>query len=155
MCDIVTCNRNFNQKNGHVIPSLISKFYDAEKNNLDKIIIWGDGTPKREFMYVDDLANACLYLMRINDEKFFFGNKNNFTHLNVGVGYDITIEELVKTISSFFNIKGHIIYDKSVPNGTPRKLLNIEKITSLGWKSKTSLKEGLEKTIKSFREKNN
>ncbi|KAF0190262.1 MAG: hypothetical protein FD167_6156, partial [bacterium] len=122
---------------GHVIPALINKIHKAKTNGTKSITIWGTGTPKREFLFVDNLANACVYLMQ---------NYNDSEIINIGAGEDITIKELAETICRVIDYKGKLEFDKTKPDGTPRKLLDVTKINKLGWKAKTSLEEGLRKT---------
>lgn len=130
-------NDNFNLERGHVIPALINKIHKAKTTSDKSIKIWGTGTPRREFLFVDDLANACVYLMQ---------NYNDSEIINIGIGKDITIKELAETICKVIGYKGDLEFDKTKPDGTPRKLLDVSKINKFGWKAKTSLEEGLHKT---------
>ena len=147
-------NDNYHPKNSHVMPALIKKFIDAESNNIATVTCWGTGSALREFLYVDDLAEAAIFCLEKWDPSAKdapqdkFGNLLN--HLNVGSGKDISIKELATKIAKITNYKGEILWDKSKPDGTPRKLLNIEKITKLGWKPKISLNDGIKKTIKTL-----
>lgn len=134
---------NFDLENSHVLPAMIRKFHDAKINGNKEVVIWGTGTPKREFLHVDDLAEACLYLME---------NYDSPEIVNVGTGEDISILELSKIVSDVVGFEGEIVLDTSKPDGTPRKLLDVSKINSLGWKHKIDLKEGIEKTYKWFLE---
>jgi len=134
-------NDNFDPINSHVLPALIRKFHEAKKNNFDKVIIWGTGRPKREFLFVDDLADALFFLMN---------NYNDNEIINISTGEDITIKELAEIIKEIIDFKGMIEYDSSKPDGTPRKLCDVSKINSLGWKAKTSLKDGISATYKWF-----
>ena len=127
-------NDNFDLNSSHVIPALINKFVNAK----DYVECWGDGSAMREFLYVDDMADACVFMME---------NYNEPEFLNIGTGEDITIKELVELIANLTNFKGEIRWDTSKPNGTPRKVLDVTKINKLGWKAKTSLVEGLTKSI--------
>ena len=134
-------NDNFDLKNGHVLPALIRRFYEAKLNNLEEVVIWGTGSPRREFLYIDDLANAVVFLM------------NSYSHseiINIGTGEDITIKELAEEIKSILHFKGNIKLDTTKPDGTPRKLLDVDKIHNLGWKHNTNLRTGLNKTIDWF-----
>lgn len=131
-------NDNFDLQNSHVLPALIRKFYDAKKENKESVVIWGSGTPKREFLYVEDLADACVFLMN---------HYNDLETINVGTGVDVTISELAQMIKQITGFSGNTVYDKSKPDGTPRKLLDVSKINKLGWNAQTSLEEGLKKTI--------
>jgi GDP-L-fucose synthase len=130
---------NFDLENSHVLPALISKFHAAMKVGDKYITVWGTGKPRREFLYVDDLADACVFLML---------NYNSEELINVGTGTDIQIADLVSLISEIIVFHGDIIYDKSKPDGTPRKLLDISRIKSLGWQAKVDLRTGIEATYK-------
>ncbi len=145
-------NDNFNLETSHVLPALIRKFHEAKKNNDSTVTIWGTGKPLREFMYVEDLASAIVFMMEIIDAKDLY--ENGITHLNVGSGEDITISDLAKLIAEITEFDGKITYDSSKPDGTPRKLMDVTRINSLGWKYKTDLKEGILKTYNFFKEKN-
>lgn len=145
-------NDNFNLETSHVLPALIRKFHEAKKNNDSTVTIWGTGKPLREFMYVEDLASAIVFMMEIIDAKDLY--ENGITHLNVGSGEDITISDLAKLIAEITKFDGKITYDSSKPDGTPRKLMDVTRINSLGWKYKTDLKEGILKTYNFFKEKN-
>lgn len=130
---------NFDANSSHVIPGLINKFLSG----AEEVVCFGDGTPMREFLYVDDLADACLFLMN---------NYDSTDTINIGTGQDITIKELAELIAELTNFKGTIVWDTSKPNGTPRKVLDVSKINNLGWAAKTSLREGLLKTIEWYKE---
>ena len=127
-------NDNFNLETSHVLPALIRKFHEAKINNQQEVIIWGTGKPKREFLFVDDLADALLFLMN---------NYDGETHINVGTGEDISILDVARLIAKVVGFKGEIKHDLSKPDGTPRKLLDVSKINTAGWKHKTSLEEGI------------
>ena len=139
-------NDNYHDNNSHVFAALIKKFVMAEINNHDQVVCWGDGSPKREFLHVDDLADASVFCL----ENFQF-DLNNSPFLNIGTGKDISILDLAILIKNKVGFKGSILWDKTKPNGTPLKKLDITKIEKLGWKSKISLEEGIEKTIKDFK----
>lgn len=143
-------NDNFNLETSHALPALIRKFHEAKVENKTSVTIWGTGKPLREFMYVEDLANAILFMMeKTNAEDLY---ENGITHLNVGTGKDITIENLAKLISDVVGFNGKIEYDSSKPDGTPRKLMDVTRLNNLGWKYKTELKDGIEKTYNWFLE---
>jgi len=146
-------NDNFNLETSHVLPALIRKFHEAKVKNNNSVTIWGTGKPLREFMYVEDLANAIVFMMENIEAKDLY--ENGITHLNVGSGKDITIADLAKLISEIVGFNGKIEYDSTKPDGTPRKLMDVTRINSLGWKYKTELKEGIQKTYKWFLEKYN
>lgn len=134
-------NDNFNLESSHVLPALIRKFHEAKINNQKEVIIWGSGKPRREFLYVDDLAEACLFLMN---------NYNDSEIVNIGMGKDITILELSELIKKIVGFEGEIISDTTKPDGTLQKLLNVGRINEVGWHYKISLEEGLKKTYKWF-----
>ena len=135
---------NFDLNNSHVIPALLRKFHEAKINNFSSVEVWGTGTPKREFLYVDDLADACILLLKNLEASEL--EKNGITHINVGSGTDQTIQELADTIRDVVGFEGQVIFDKKKPNGTPEKLLDITVLSNMGWKPTKSLKDGLEKT---------
>ena len=135
---------NFDLNNSHVIPALLRKFHEAKINNSPSVEVWGTGTPKREFLYVDDLADACILLLKNLEASEL--EKNGITHINVGSGIDQTIQELADTIRDVVGFEGQVNFDKTKPNGTPEKLLDITVLSNMGWKPTKSLKDGLEKT---------
>jgi len=135
-------NDNYHPENSHVLPALVRKIVIAKQNNDSSVTIWGSGTPRREFLHVDDLADACFFLLQ---------NYNERGIVNIGSGIDISIYELAKLISNIVEFDGSFDLDRSKPDGTPRKLLDISKISTLGWKHKISLEEGLKKTITEFK----
>jgi len=128
---------DFNLETSHVIPALIRKFHNAKINKEDKVIIWGTGSPRREFIYISDLIDACIFLM----DKY-----NNSDIINIGTGKEVSIKELANLIKNIVGYEGKIIFDKSKPDGMPRKILDSSKINSIGWKSKVNLEEGIKKT---------
>lgn len=136
-------NDNFDLQTSHVLPALIRKFHEAKVNDQRHVNCWGDGSPKREFLYVDDLADACVFLM---DEV------GGGRIVNVGVGHDLTIKELASLIAKVVGYRGSILWDKEKPNGTMRKVLNIDKLKYLGWKEKVSLEDGIRKTYEWYLE---
>lgn len=146
-------NDNFDLKTSHVLPALIRKFHEAKINSFPEVEIWGTGKPQREFMYVDDLADAIFFILTNLDANDIYSR--DISHLNIGTGKDIAISELAKLISEIVEYKGKITYDTEKPDGTPRKLMDVSRINSLGWKYKTELKDGIEKTYKFFKEKIN
>ena len=136
-------NDNYHPENSHVLPALIRRIIDAKINNKPEVVIWGTGTPKREFLHVDDLADACFFLLKNYDESGL---------INVGTGSDISIKELAELIAKEVGYTGHLVLDNSKPDGTPRKLMDSSKINKLGWKAKISLIEGLKTTLKEANE---
>jgi GDP-L-fucose synthase len=133
---------NFDLENSHVLPALIRKFHEAKESNADHVTIWGTGSPRREFLHVDDLADACVYLMQ---------SYNSEESVNVGWVDDISIAELAAIIRGIVGFEGDIVYDQSKPDGTPRKLLDTSRLTDLGWSPKISLKSGIKATYDAFR----
>ena len=134
-------NDNYDLNNSHVLPAMIRKFHEAKLEGKDEVEIWGTGTPKREFLYVDDLADACHHLML---------NYNGSEIVNIGTGQDVTIAELAVGIKNIVGFGGKIYFNPKMPDGTPRKLLDVSKLSSLGWTYKTSLKEGIQKTYADY-----
>jgi len=136
---------NFNLENSHVMPALIRKFHEAKINNLPVVEIWGTGSPKREFLHVDDMADASVFLMESYEGEGF---------VNVGVGEDVSIKELAETVKEVVAYQGDLIFDTSKPDGTPRKLLDVSKLNALGWKSHTELNKGIIATYQWFLSQN-
>ena len=141
---------NYHPENSHVIPGLIYSFHHAKINNLPNVTIWGTGTPKREFLYVDDMARASIYLMNLNKKTYDDHTSPICSHINVGSGKDLTIKELAETIKEVVGFKGEISFDPSKPDGVPRKFLNSEKLNKLGFNSEINLKEGLTKAYQDY-----
>ena len=136
-------NDNFDLANSHVLPALLRKFHEAKINNVPEVEVWGTGSALREFLYVDDLANACVFLLE---------NYQGLDFVNVGTGEEVSIRELALIIKAVVGYEGELKFDTSKPDGTPRKLQDTSKLTSLGWQAQTSLKEGLEATYEWFKE---
>ena len=141
---------NYHPENSHVIPGLIYRFHKAKINNLESVTIWGTGTPKREFLYVDDLAQAAIHVMNIDNKIYYEQMSSEISHINVGSEQELTIKELAETIKGVIDFKGKINFDASKPDGSTRKLLNSERINKLGFKPKTHLKDGLIKTYQDY-----
>ena len=140
-CNIYGPNDNYDLETSHFFPALIKKIYLAKKKNLNNIIVWGTGTPKRELMHVDDLAEACI---------FFLNKKTKETLINVGTGLEMTIKQYVNFLKKKINYKGQILFDKTKPNGTPRKIIDSRIAMKYGWKSKIGLSKGFENTFDDF-----
>lgn len=134
-------NDNYDLNNSHVLPALIRKAHEAKIRGDKELVVWGSGKPMREFLYVDDMADACVFLMEGGVREGLF---------NVGTGEDVTIRELAETVMSVIGFKGEIVFDSSKPDGTPRKLLNVDKMRQLGWQAQTSLRDGIAKAYADF-----
>ena len=143
---------NYHPENSHVIPGLIYRFHKAKINNSESVTIWGTGTPKREFLYVDDLAQAAIHVMNLDKKIYNEQITSVSSHINVGSEQELTIKELAETIKEVIDFKGKINFDSSKPDGSLRKLLNSERINKLGFNPKTDLKEGLIKTYQDYLE---
>lgn len=139
-------NDNYNLNNSHVMPALIRKFHEAKEQQAPFVEMWGTGTPLREFLHANDMADACVFLMQ---------NYSNEQHVNIGTGTDISIKELALLIQSVVGYSGEIKHDLSKPDGTPRKLMDVSFLHSLGWKHKIELKEGIEQVYADFKQKEN
>lgn len=134
---------NFHLENSHVMPALIRKFHEAKMNNDKEVVVWGSGTPLREFLYSEDMADACIFLMETYEGNDFF---------NIGTGKEITIGDLAEMIKKIVGYEGELVFDKSKPDGTPRKLLDVSKLERAGWKYKVGIREGIEKAYTWFRQ---
>ena len=144
---------NYHSKNSHVLPSMIKRFFDAKIKGSKEVICWGTGKPKRDFLFVDDLAEASIFVLEkvSSKNKILYDKENNFNGIiNVGSGSEISIKELAKLVSSIVGYEGKIIWDISKPDGTPRKLLDVARLNKIGWKSKTKLEIGIDLTFKSY-----
>jgi len=139
---------NFNLETSHVLPALVRKFHEAKTGGKPTVELWGTGKPLREFMYVDDLADAIFYLMEKIEAKDLY--EQGLTHINIGTGEDLTIADLAELIKKIVGFTGEIIYDSTKPDGTPRKLMDVSRLHNLGWNHKTSLEEGIKKTYEWF-----
>ena len=141
---------NFHKEIGHVIPALIRRFHEAKIKKLPIINVWGTGNPKREFLYVDDMARASVHIMNLDKLNYDQHTKKIGSHINAGSGVDLTIKELAETIKSVVDYKGQINFDHTKPDGSPRKLMDSQRINNLGWKPEVSLKDGLSRVYKDF-----
>lgn len=145
---------NYHPENSHVIPAMIRRFHEAKVNNTPNVLIWGTGTPYREFLYVDDMAAASVYVMNLEKAIYDEHTQPMLSHINVGVGHDLTIAELAKTIGKVVGYKGQIEFDSSKPDGTPRKLMDSARLNNLGWQAKVNLEDGLSFAYKDFLKNN-
>ena len=143
---------HYDLHDSHVIPALIRKMHEAKVNGASEVIVWGSGLPRREFLFSDDAANACVFLMNLPDDKWetILANRRFLPSVNVGCGQDTTIRELAELIAQVVGFGGSLVFDPSKPDGTPRKLLDIERLSSLGWHPSTSFEEGLTTTYRDF-----
>jgi len=146
---------NYHPENSHVIPALIRRIHEAKEQNKESVFIWGSGNPKREFLYVDDMARACVHVMNLDKEVYQRNTEVMCSHINVGYGEDITIKELAETIKSSVGYAGVLEFDTSKPDGSPRKLMNSSRLNNLGWTPNFNLKEGLQRTYSDFKNHSN
>lgn len=141
---------NYHPENSHVVPALIRRFHEAKINGLDEVVVWGTGAPKREFLYVGDMALACLHIHNM-DQAFFQSNTNSMlSHINIGTGVDIMIKDLADIIKEVVGFNGQIFFDETKPDGSPRKLLDIELIRQFGWTPETDLRLGIKISYEDF-----
>ncbi|ELO0856537.1 GDP-L-fucose synthase [Citrobacter amalonaticus] len=145
-------NDNFHPQNSHVIPALMRRFHEAKEQNASEVVVWGTGTPMREFLYVDDMAAASIHVMELDQSVYQEHTDPMLSHINVGTGVDCTIREMAQTIATVVGYKGNIVFDASKPDGTPRKLMDVSRLEKLGWKFHYNLKDGLELTYKWYLE---
>lgn len=137
---------NFHAENSHVIPALIRRFHEAKINDEPEVVVWGSGKPMREFLYVDDMASASIYVLELDEETYQKNTQPMLSHINVGSGIDCTIAELAQTVKEVVGFAGELKFDATKPDGTARKLMDVSRLKSLGWESTVSLKAGLEAT---------
>ncbi len=143
---------NFHPENSHVMPALMRRFHEAKLSDAEKVTVWGSGKPMREFLHVDDMAAACLHVQNLPKETFWQSVDPMLSHINVGTGVDCTIAELAHTLAEVVGYRGQIEFDATKPDGTARKLMSVDKLAALGWKSQISLKNGIESTYQWFLE---
>lgn len=141
---------NYHPENSHVVPALIRRFHEAKLNNLEEVVVWGSGTPRREFLYVDDMADASLFVHNLPRITFDENTQSMLSHINVGTGTDVTITELAETIKEVVGFTGTLVFDRTKPDGTPRKLLDTALLKRLGFSNNISLKMGLEIAYENF-----
>jgi GDP-L-fucose synthase len=141
---------NFDLENSHVIPALIRKFHDAKESGAATVEVWGTGKPRREFLHVDDMADACVHVMGLDLDTYRANTEPMLSHINVGVGEDITIRELAETTGEVVGFQGEIRFDTSKPDGAPRKLMDVSRLSALGWEAKTDLRAGLKQSYDWF-----
>jgi GDP-L-fucose synthase len=141
---------NYHPENSHVIPALMRRFHEAKENAAPEVVIWGSGRPMREFLYVDDMAAACVHVMNLDRATYAAHTDPMHSHINVGTGEDVTIAELARLVGETVGYHGRIVFDASKPDGTPRKLLDVSKLKALGWQASTPLPEGLRRAYDAF-----
>lgn len=144
---------NYHPENSHVIPALIRRFHEAKVSNAPSVVIWGSGTPKREFLYVDDMARACVHVMNLSKAIYKRQTEPMCSHINVGTGVDVTIRELAESIKEVVGYNGRLEFDLTKPDGTPRKLMDSQRLEDFGWKPEVEFKDGLVRAYQEFKEK--
>ncbi|WP_270792892.1 GDP-L-fucose synthase [Aeromonas sp. QDB21] len=145
-------NDNFHPENSHVIPALMRRFHEARLQGAAEVVVWGTGTPMREFLHVDDMAAASVYVMELASSTYQIHTQPMLSHINVGTGVDCTIREMAKTMAEVVGFTGKVVFDSSKPDGTPRKLMDVTRLSDLGWHYRINLKEGLTMTYRWFLE---
>ncbi len=148
-------NDNFHPENSHVIPALLRRFHEAKVKNLDQVIAWGTGLPMREFLYVDDMAEASIFVMNLDKSIYDEHTEPMLSHINVGTGIDCTIKELTETVAKVVGYTGEIVWDTTKPDGTPRKLMSVNRLRALGWQAHTGLECGLTRVYNWYLENKN
>lgn len=146
---------NYHPENSHVVPALIRRFHEAKENRAPFVTVWGSGEPRREFLHVDDMASACVHIMELDENTYRDRTSSMLSHINVGTGEDCSIRELAETVARVVGFGGEIRFDISMPDGTPRKLLDVSRLASLGWKFSIRLEEGLRDAYRWFLENRN
>ncbi len=136
-------NDNFHPENSHVIPALMRRFHEAKESDASEVVVWGSGTPMRDFLYVDDMAAASIHVMELEDKIYQENTQPMLSHINVGTGIDCTIREMAETMAAVVGYKGQVVFDKTKPDGTPRKLMDVTRLKNLGWSSNYTLHDGL------------
>jgi len=141
-------NDNFHPENSHVIPALMRRFHEAKVNNDAEVVVWGTGSAMREFLYVDDMAEASLFVLELDEQTYQANTRPMLSHINVGTGKDVTIREMAETMKKVVGLKGNLTFDKTKPDGAPRKLIDVSRLSNMGWKYSIDLEEGLKETYK-------
>ena len=143
-------NDNFHPENSHVIPALMRRFHEAKEAGDTEVVVWGTGTPMREFLYVDDMAAASVHVMELDRETYQANTQPMLSHINVGTGVDCTIREMAETMAQVVGFEGEVVFDSTKPDGTPRKLMDVSRLSDLGWRYQVDLEAGLSKTYQWF-----
>jgi GDP-L-fucose synthase len=141
---------NFHETNSHVLPALLRRFHEAKKAGSEEVVIWGTGTPKREFLHVDDMAAACVFLLNLPKDIYSANTQPMLSHINVGMGSDVSIADLARAIAQVTGFDGRISFDTTKPDGAPRKLLDVSRLTNMGWTARVPLEEGIRQTYDWF-----
>ena len=141
-------NDNFHPENSHVIPALMRRFHEAKINNDAEVVVWGTGNVKREFLYVDDMAQASIFVLELDEQTYQANTKSMLSHINVGTGVDVTIREMAETMKQVVGFKGNLTFDTAKPDGSPRKLIDVSRLSNMGWKYSIDIEDGLKKTYK-------
>jgi len=141
-------NDNFHPENSHVIPALMQRFHQSKVNNDAEVVVWGTGKAMREFLYVDDMAEASLFVLELDEKTYQTNTKSMLSHINVGTGKDVTIREMAETMKQVVGYEGNLTFDTTKPDGSPRKLIDVSRLSSMGWKYSIDLEDGLKKTYK-------
>ena len=142
---------NFHPENSHVMPAMMRRFHEAARDGLDEVTVWGTGSPRREFLHVDDMAEASLFVMNLNRDAYEANTQPMLSHINVGTGQDVSIRELAELLADVTGFKGRLSFDTSKPDGTPRKLMDVSRLSSMGWTASTDLRGGVEQTYEWFK----
>ena len=145
-------NDNFHPQNSHVIPAMMRRFHEAAVSESPEVVVWGTGRPMREFLHVDDMAEASVFVMNLDKETYNANTQEMLSHINVGTGVDCTIAELAHTLAKVVEFKGNVVFDTTKPDGAPRKLMDVSRLEDMGWQAQTSLEEGLRATYAWFLE---
>ena len=143
-------NDNFHPENSHVIPALMRRFHEAKRTNAEEVVVWGTGKAMREFLYVDDMAAASLFVLGLGEESYQQNTQPMLSHINVGTGVDVTIREMAETMKRVVGFEGDLVFDTSKPDGAPRKLIDVSRLSAMGWRYSIGLQEGLQKTYDWF-----
>jgi GDP-L-fucose synthase len=141
---------NFHPTNSHVMPAMMRRFHQAVKDSHDEVVVWGTGEPRREFLHVDDMAEASLFVLAVDRAVYEANTEPMLSHINVGTGTDVSISELADILADVIGFSGRIVFDTSKPDGTPRKLLDVTRLSAMGWRAKTELRNGIEETYRWF-----
>ncbi|NGQ89442.1 GDP-L-fucose synthase [Rhodobacter sp. HX-7-19] len=141
---------NFHPANSHVMPAMMRRFHEAVQEGRDEVVVWGTGTPRREFLHVDDMAEASLFVMNLDRAVYEANTQPMLSHINVGTGEDVSIRDLAELLAEVTGFKGRLVFDTTKPDGTPRKLMDVSRLAAMGWRARTGLRDGIEETYRWF-----